>query len=215
MKGVKLVVFDMDGTVLDTLDDLCNAINHTLLEFGYPAREKMELVHYLGNGSRWIWENIFGDDDALIDKIMPVYSEYYKEHCAIATKPYDGILALIANLRKQGIKTAVVSNKPDFAVQPLCRQYFPGLFDFACGERQGIRRKPQPDSVFECMEQLKTDKINTIYVGDSEVDVATARNAGIPCIAVNWGFRTVAELKEAGAERIVDSVEELEKAISN
>ena len=137
MKGVKLVVFDMDGTVLDTLEDLCNAINHTLLEFGYPAREKTELVHYLGNGSRWIWENIFGDDDATIEKFMPVYSAYYKEHCAIATKPYDGILALIANLRKQGIKTAVVSNKPDFAVQPLCVQYFPGLFDFACGERQG------------------------------------------------------------------------------
>lgn len=213
MKNVKLVIFDMDGTVLNTLDDLCSAINHTLVEFGYPAREKTELVHYLGNGSRWIWENIFGNDDALIEKIMPVYSEYYKNHCAIATKPYDGIVDLIKDLHKAGIKTAVVSNKPDFAVQPLCQKYFAGLFDFACGEREGIRRKPFPDSVFECMKKLGANRENTIYVGDSEVDVATGKNADILCIAVSWGFRTVGELKKAGAKIIVGGVKELKENI--
>lgn len=209
MKDVQLVIFDMDGTTLDTLQDLVNAVNHTLVEFGYPERPKSELVHYFGNGSRWVWENIFGDDDAIIDKVLPVYNAYYKEHCAIETKPYDGILDLLKTLRAKGVKTAVVSNKPDFAVQPLWQQHFPGLFDFACGERQGIRRKPYPDSCFEVLKKLNIPKEKAIYVGDSEVDVKTGLNADMPCIAVTWGFRTVPELKAAGAIVIVDTTEEL------
>ncbi len=213
MKDTKLVIFDLDGTVLDTLQDLVNAVNHVLLQFGYPAREKSELVHYFGNGSRWIFENIFGDDNVTIDKLLPVYNGYYKEHCAITTKPYDGVLSLIADLKKAGIKTAVVSNKPDFAVQPLCKEYFAGLFDFACGEREGIRRKPYPDSCFEVLNKLQIDKQNAVYVGDSEVDVQTAVNAGLSCIAVSWGFRSVEELKKAGAKIIVNTVTELRNKI--
>lgn len=213
MKDVELVIFDMDGTTLDTLDDLVNAVNHTLVEFGYPERTKAELVHYFGNGSRWVWENIFGDDDATIDKILPVYNAYYKDHCTTFTKPYDGILDLLKTLRAKGVKTAVVSNKPDFAVQPLWQRHFPGLFDFACGERQGIRRKPYPDSCFEVLKKLNVSKEKAIYVGDSEVDVKTGQNAGMPCIAVTWGFRTVPELKAAGAEIIVDTPQELMNCI--
>ena len=211
--NIKLAIFDMDGTVLNTLQDICDAVNHTLAEFGYEKRSYSELIHYLGNGSRWIWENIFGDNDELIDRIMPVYGDYYKEHCALATKPYKGILEMFASLRRQGIKIAIVSNKPDFAVQPLCQQYFAGLIDFACGERQGIRRKPAADSVLECLKKLQVNKEEAVYVGDSEVDVATACNAGLECLAVSWGFRTVEELQKAGAKKILHKVEDLEKEI--
>lgn len=211
--SIKLAIFDMDGTTLSTLEDISNAVNHTLQEFGQPTRPNTEIVNYLGNGSRWLWENIFPGNDELIDKYLAAYSAYYKEHCTIHTKPYDGILDLLMNLRNQGIKVAIVSNKPDFAVQPLCQEHFSGLIDFACGERQGIRRKPYPDSVNECLNKLKIDRAEAVYIGDSEVDVATAKNSGLECLAVSWGFRSVETLKKAGAKKIFATVEELEKEI--
>ena len=211
--SIKAAIFDMDGTTLSTLDDIANAVNYTLGQFGQPARPKEEIVKYLGNGSRWIWENFFPGDDDRIDRYLAVYSEYYKGHCAICTRPYDGILDMLRNLRNKGIKVAIVSNKPDFAVQPLCQEHFPGLIDFACGERPGIRRKPHPDSVYECLNKLGVDRSEAVYIGDSEVDVDTAKNSGLPCLAVSWGFRSVETLQQAGAEKIFSNVKNLEKEI--
>ena len=210
----KLVIFDMDGTILDTLADLYAAINHSLAHFGLPQRSLPEVRSFLGNGSRRLVELSVPQDTnkaraALIEELLNYYSAYYKAHCAEKTQPYDGITSLLAELRGSGVLTAVVSNKPDFGVQKLCAEYFAGLFDFYCGEREGIRRKPAPDSVLEALYRLNVRPQDAVYIGDSEVDVATAVNAGLDCIAVSWGFRDMPVLQAAGARTIVSSVENL------
>ena len=214
MSNYKLIIFDMDGTILDTLADLANAINHTLKHFGYPTRSQCEVRSFLGNGSRYLVEHALPADKAvvaeLVDQILAYYSAYYKEHCAIYTKPYAGILELLAKLREQKRLIAVVSNKPDFGVQALCQCHFPGLFHFACGERVGIRRKPAPDSVKEVLRTLQIQPNEAVYIGDSEVDIATAKNAGLDAVIVTWGFRDKDQLIEAGAPRLAASVKELE-----
>lgn len=210
MAKYKLVIFDMDGTVLNTLDDIADAVNYTLEHFGYSTLSKEKICCYLGNGSRWIFEQMFGADNTeVIDKLLPFYLDYYKEHCAIHTKPYPGILDLMEKLHEIGIKVAIVSNKPDFGVQSLCQEHFPGIIDFACGERKGIRRKPAPDSVREVLSKLQFENSDAVYVGDSEVDIATAKNSGLDCIIVSWGFRNKEELIRSEAKLIVDSVEQL------
>lgn len=214
MNNYKLIIFDMDGTILNTLADLANAINHTLEHFGYPTRSQSEVRSFLGNGSRYLVEHSLPADKAvdaeLVDQTLAYYSAYYKEHCAIHTKPYSGILELLAKLREQNKLIAVVSNKPDFGVQSLCQCHFPGLFHFACGERQGIRRKPAPDSVLEVLKKLQLQPQDAVYIGDSEVDIATAKNAGLEAIIVTWGFRDKDQLIKAGASRLAASVKELE-----
>lgn len=208
----KLVVFDMDGTILDTLADLSAAINHTLSCFGLPQRSREEVRGFLGNGSRRLVELSApqGTPASRVDELLAYYSAYYKEHCAVHTCPYNGVPELLRVLRQRGVLTAVVSNKPDFGVQKLCAQYFAGLFDFYCGERAGIRRKPAPDSILEVLRRLGVRPEDAVYVGDSEVDVAAAANAGLNCLAVSWGFRSVTELQAAGARDIVNSTGELQ-----
>ena len=207
----KLVIFDMDGTILDTMEDLQDAANVTTDCFGYPrvGRERIRLG--LGNGARHLVESILpeGTAAAEIDRVLSFYAPYYKEHSQVKTCPYAGIPELLQALRQAGVQTAVVSNKPDFAVQSLCKYYFSGLFDFFCGERQGIRRKPFPDSVNEVLKKLQIDRGSAVYVGDSEVDFQTGLNAKMDCITVDWGFRTEAELRDAGAQIIAHSVKEL------
>lgn len=207
----KLAVFDMDGTILDTLEDLKDSVNYALSECGYPKRTYDEVRGFVGNGIRKLIERAVpkGTEIADIDRVHEVFTGYYKLHCADKTKAYDGIKPLIEKLRANGIKTAVVSNKADYGVQELCKQYFDGLFDYAVGEREGIRRKPAPDSVNEALRVLGIDKSEAVYIGDSDVDFETAVNAGLPCISVLWGFRDEEFLREKGAKLFVHDPAEI------
>ena len=191
------VLFDMDGTVLDTIQDLTDSTNATLTHFGYPTRTTKEICSYIGNGAwRLIRGAVPGEvADAQVDAVLAWYQTYYKTHCQIKTKPYDGVLEALADLQKD-FAVAIVSNKPDGAVKALADQYFPGMY--ALGESPACPRKPAPDMLYQAMKALDVEKC--IYVGDSEVDVMTAKNAGVPCLSVTWGFREVPELEAAGAE---------------
>lgn len=211
----KLAIFDLDGTILDTLEDLADSVNYALAKSGFPLRTIDEVRRFVGNGIRSLMERAVpqGTEIAAIDVVHRDFTAHYKVHCADKTRPYDGINELIMRLREAGCKTAVVSNKADYAVQELCVQYFPGMFDFVVGERAGIRKKPAPDSVNEVLSVLEMEKENSVYIGDSEVDLATARNACMSCIAVSWGFRTVDVLKENGAELIVSEPENIAEII--
>lgn len=207
----KLAVFDMDGTILDTLEDLKDSVNYALAECGYPQRTYDEVRRFVGNGIRKLIERAVPDGVSVsdIDRVHEVFTGYYKVHCADKTKAYDGIKPLLEEFRANGIKTAVVSNKADYGVQELCKEYFDGLFDYAVGEREGIRRKPAPDSVNEALRVLETDKSEAVYIGDSDVDFETAVNAGLPCISVLWGFRDEEFLRSKGASLFVREPSEI------
>ncbi|MCM1157207.1 MAG: HAD-IA family hydrolase [Clostridium sp.] len=202
----ELVIFDMDGTILDTLEDLADAMNTVLRKFGYPEHSVEEIRRFVGNGIRKLVERAVPEGISVdtLEEMYGKFMEYYQEHCADKTKAYDGIPELLNTLRKAGCKTAVVSNKADAAVKELCRQYFDGCFDFAVGERSGILKKPAPDSVNEVLRQLDVEAGKAVYIGDSEVDIATAENAGIDSIIVSWGFREKEFLLKQGAKIIID-----------
>lgn len=201
----KLAVFDMDGTILDTLEDLKDSTNFALENCGYPTRSYDEVRRFVGNGIRKLIERAVPEGLTVeqIDRVHEVFTEHYKVHCADKTKAYDGIKPLLEKLRASGVKTAVVSNKADYGVQELCKEYFDGLFDYAVGEREGIRRKPAPDAVNEALRVLGIDKSEAVYIGDSDVDFETAKNAELPCISVLWGFRDEEFLREKGATLFV------------
>lgn len=191
----KLAVFDMDGTILNTLEDLTDALNFTLKKQGFPTRSVPEVRSFIGNGvgkliKRGAPTNT--DDETLFAMYLD-FKDYYKAHKADKTAPYDGVeellIALRSDLRNAKIKTAVLSNKADFAVKELCDTYFKGLFDLSLGERDGVPRKPDPAAVFEIMDFLGVKGSETVYIGDSEVDLETARRAGIDCIIVDWGYK--------------------------
>ena len=207
----KLIIFDLDGTILNTLEDLADSTNYALVMNGFSERTMEEVRTFVGNGIGKLIERAVpaGTGAEVVNKVLADFTEYYGKHCADKTRPYDGIPELINVLRERGYQTAVVSNKADFAVQELCEQYFSGLFDFVVGERKEIRRKPAPDSVLEVLERLHVEKEDALYIGDSEVDVQTAENAGIHQISVEWGFRTRDVLLSCGAEHIVMKPEEI------
>ena len=186
------ILFDLDGTLLDTLEDLYDSVNATLRHFGYPERSLKEVRRFLGNGA---WDLITRSVPEGVDatEAFDYYQPYYREHCQIKTKPYDGIMEALAVLGEK-YPIAIVSNKPDAAVKTLCEQYFPGIF--ARGESTDCPRKPAPDMVYKAMAEIGVEKC--IYVGDSEVDVLTARNAGVPCLSVLWGFRDREEMEAVG-----------------
>lgn len=207
----QLVIFDLDGTLLDTLDDLADAVNWALKQEQLPRRTREEVRAFVGNGIRNLIERAVpaGTEAAQTDRVFAGFKARYAGHCADKTRPYPGILELLARLRAEGIRTAVVSNKADFAVQTLCRDYFPGLVDCAVGERAGIPKKPAPDSVQEVLRALEIPREQAVYVGDSDVDVLTARNAGMDGILVLWGFRDRQTLERAGAKTFAATAEEL------
>ena len=211
----KLAIFDLDGTILDTLEDLADAMNYALGEHGYPGRTIEEVRRFVGNGIRKLIERAVpaGLAKEEIDRVHETFSAYYQQHCADKTRPYEGVLPLLERLRAAGCLTAVVSNKADAAVQPLCRRYYNGLFDYAVGERTGIRRKPDPDSVQEVLRRLQVEAADAVYIGDSEVDIQTAKNAGLDSIIVTWGFRDRDYLESQGGRRFVDRPEEIEQLI--
>lgn len=210
-----LAIFDLDGTVLDTLDDLADAVNHVLSEFGMPKRSPSEVRDFTGNGAFRLIELCVpqGTPTETVGKVFDAYREYYATHSDIKTAPYKGILEMLAKLRGAGYKTAVLSNKPDAPVVTLCEKHFGSLFDYAAGEKEGVARKPAPDGIVPILEKFGTSADEVVYIGDSEVDIETAKNAGLRCISVDWGFRPRAELIKAGAERVVSTADELLEAL--
>lgn len=205
----------MDGTILDTLDDLTDTLNMSLAEVGMPVRTKDEVRSFVGNGVGKLLERAVpqGTTEEEMAALAGAFRKNYAVHCADKTKPYDGVPELIAALRAAGLKTAVVSNKVDFAVQTLAEGYFKGLFDMAVGEREGVRRKPAPDSVNEVMRTLGIPQEKTVYIGDSDVDADTARNACVDFVGVEWGFRPREVLLEHGATVTVKTADELRRAV--
>ena len=213
----KAVLFDMDGTVLNTLDDLTDSMNHVLAQFGFPEITTAYAASILGNGAACFLDGSIPKDTPreLRDQMLATFIPWYKDHCQIKTAPYPGIITLMEALRDAGVRLAVVSNKPDSAVKPLAAQHFPGLLDFAVGESAAVRRKPDPDTVFAALRALGVSQEESVYVGDTEVDLKTAENAGMDCAAVTWGFRTVQQLKALGAKHIFDSAEALGEFLLN
>ncbi|MBR0400179.1 MAG: HAD family hydrolase [Mogibacterium sp.] len=228
----KAAVFDMDGTILDTVEDLRDALNHSLSRFGHRADFTAEdTCAFFGSGALTAVKRALAAESGLAyedllrigtpdepelpydlktaEEILDYYKPYYAEHCAIKTGPYPGITKLLSDLRAAGIKTAVVSNKPDEAVQTLCRDYYEGCFDHAAGEKAGIRRKPAPDMIDAALKDLGIDAKEAVYIGDTEVDIETAANSKLDCICVEWGFRPRRHLEACGAEMIVASCDEL------
>lgn len=208
-------VFDLDGTLLDTLGDLRDSVNYALEKNGFPKRSTEEIRSFVGNGIRLLIERAVPENTSTVetDKCFADFKVHYADNSAVLTKPYEGITALLKELKKNGMKTAVVSNKADFAVKSLIDVYFPGLFDCVLGEREGIRRKPAPDSVFAAIKQIGADIKKCIYIGDSDVDVMTANNSGLPCIAVTWGFRDKDVLEKLNPEYIIDTPEKISEII--
>lgn len=207
----RLVIFDLDGTLLDTLEDLADSVNFALRQHGFPVRTISEVRTFVGNGMQKLVERAVPEntDVQTVQEVLKQFQAYYAAHCTCKTKPYDGILPLLQKLRERGIRTAVVSNKGDFAVQALCADYFPDLLDFAVGEKEGIRRKPWPDSVMAVLAHFQAAAEEAVYVGDSDVDIETAQNVGIDCISVTWGFRDEAFLRAHGAVRLVSRPEDM------
>ena len=201
------VLLDMDGTLLDTLADLHHAVNHALASCGYPARTLEEVCRFVGNGARQLIRLATpegGDQEAVMATFIP----YYAENCNCLTKPYPGIVEALAVL-KEKYALAIVSNKPDVAAKELAQIYFPGIY--ALGESPACPRKPAPDMVFQAMKDLGAERC--VYVGDSDVDIRTAENAGVPCLSVTWGFRGQEELLAAGARHFCHDPADLPNAI--
>ena len=205
------VLFDMDGTILDTLDDLTDSVNHTLRQLGFPERTREEVRAYLGYGSRYLIERALGAEAGpkTVDEAFRIYRAWYGEHTQIKTKPYGGITDVMRALRTRGIRVAVASNKPEAMVKKLCEYHFPGLVDVAVGDVEGRARKPQRDMIDAVLAALGISRCGAVYVGDTEVDVQTAQNANLPVIAVGWGFRSKEQQAEAGATVFADTPDEL------
>ena len=201
------ILWDLDGTLLATLEDLADGVNYTMTQFGYPTRTLQEVRCFVGNGARRLIERAV-PEGADVDEVLNVFRTYYDAHCQIKTKPYDGIMEALAELGEK-YPMAVVSNKPDSAVKSLCAQYFPGLY--AMGESADCPRKPAPDMVFKAMEAIGVERC--IYVGDSEVDVLTAKNAGVPCLSVLWGFRDREEIGAEGGNHFCETTAQLKEKL--
>lgn len=197
------VIFDLDGTLLDTLEDLTDATNAALAAFGYPRRSLEEVRQFVGNGAARLIA-LAVPEGADPEPVLAYFREYYDAHCRIKTGPYPGILEALSQIARS-CPVAIVSNKPDSAVKALCADYFPGIF--ALGEHPGCPRKPAADMVLKAMDTIGAK--TCVYVGDSEVDLETAKNAGVPCLSVLWGFRDRATLEQAGATHFCTSAEEL------
>ena len=201
MKNITTVIFDMDGTVLNTLDDLTVSCNYVLEKFGFPGHTVSEYRRWFGNGIREAFVQALpeGTPESVIDEMLPIYRQHYDKHCLDKTGPYDGILDLMKALSADGFKMAIVSNKIDSAVKELNNRFFSDYVSVAIGEKEGINRKPAPDTVIQALKELGSTKEEAVYVGDSEVDFQTAVNSELPCISVLWGFRDKDYLEEIGA----------------
>ena len=201
------LLFDLDGTLLDTLGDLRNSVNFALSQFSYPQRTLAEIRSFVGTGARNLSRLSMPEGCDNVDEVLAAFQAHYKDHCNIETGPYAGIPAALEELKD--IPMAIVSNKPDYAVKELAAIYFPGIY--ALGEVAGIPRKPAPDMLYKAMADIGVEKC--IYIGDSEVDVTTAHLAGLPCLSVTWGFRDRDTLAQAGAAHYCDDPADLPRCI--
>lgn len=208
---MQTVIFDLDGTLLNTLEDLTDSVNLALQAQGFPPRTLEEVRSFVGNGVKKLISRAVpqGTSPEVVERCFESFRNYYGQGMENKTKPYDGILPLLESLKNQEISMAVVSNKYDPAVKHLCQKYFPGLIQVAIGESEETPKKPAPDGIYAALSQLNRPIETAFYVGDSEVDVETAKNAGMKCIAVTWGFRDRKTLEKAGADIILDRPEDI------
>lgn len=211
MKEYNTYIFDLDGTLLSTLDDLAASTNYALRTFHLPERSIDEVRRFVGNGVRKLIERAVpeGEQHPQFEQILDTFRQHYLLHSLDATCPYEGIVETLSALRQRGKRVAVVSNKFYAATAELCRHFFGDIVEVAIGEREGIRKKPAPDTVLEALRQLGEGKEGAVYVGDSEVDLATARNCSLPCISVLWGFRDRDFLLAHGATTFISRPAEL------
>lgn len=207
----KAIIFDLDGTLTDTLYDLMLSTNHALRQMGWPERTLDEVRQFVGNGVRRLMEQAVPSDteEEEFEECFAIFQEHYVEHCQDHTALYEGIAPLLGELKSRGYKLAIVSNKLQPGVDELYQAFFRDTIQVAIGERPDVRRKPFPDMVELAMKELGVQPGECIYVGDSEVDMATARNAGLPCISVLWGFRDKDYLREIGAFHMVQTPAEI------
>ncbi|MBQ9668383.1 MAG: HAD-IA family hydrolase [Prevotella sp.] len=207
MNEYKTYIFDLDGTLLNTLEDLAASTNYALRSHGLPEHSIDDVRRFVGNGVRMLMRRAVpgGEQNPLFEATFATFRQHYLQHSLDATRPYDGIMEMLDDLKHRGCRLAVVSNKFCAATEELCRHFFADLIEVAIGENEaaGIRKKPAPDTVFEALRRLGVGKDGAVYVGDSEVDLLTARNAGLPCISVLWGFRDRGFLTENGATTFV------------
>lgn len=212
----KAILFDMDGTLLNTLEDLYYSTNAALVAYGFPKRTIEEVRQFVGNGLRNLMRQAVpkGEENQYFEDCMRVFKEHYSVHLNDHTRPYPGILKMLQVLAAKGYVMGVVSNKPDFAVKDLAKRYFGKDILVAIGESEKVRRKPAPDTVEQAARALGVSMEDCIYVGDSEVDLETAKNCKIPCVSVSWGFRERELLEKLGAKEIADTTEELVKILT-
>ncbi len=209
---IKLVIFDLDGTLIDSLGDLTNAVEYALAENGYPPNPRDSYRYLVGNGALKLIERALpkGASEEEIKRVHKAFSERYREHCLELTKPYPGIEDMLRRLNESGIKLAVASNKPDeFSKQIVTALFGDDKFDTVHGKREGVPTKPSPDIIYSIMDELGVSAEETVLVGDSDVDVETAQGAGLKCIGCAWGFRGTDELRRAGADKIALNSDEL------
>ena len=209
--AINTIIFDLDGTLLYTIEDLTDSTNFALTKLNFPTRTLEEITRFVGNGVRLLIERAVpeGTDNNDIEECLNIFKEHYSKNMFNKTKPYPDIIEMLKNMKSQGYKTAVVSNKFDTAVKELCRKYFNELIDTAVGQRKNINKKPAADGVIEVMKELGVNKEQCIFVGDSEVDIQTAENEEIPCLSVVWGYKSIDFLYSNGAETLIYSPEEI------
>lgn len=213
MKKYETVIFDLDGTLLDTLEDLKDAVNYALRSMDMPERSLDEVRRFVGNGVQRLMELSVPDGakNPAFEETFALFKKYYGVHCNDKTRAYDGVLPLLRELKEEGYALAIVSNKLDSAVKELSEIYFEGLVKVAIGEMEGVAKKPAPDTVYKALDELGMSKKSAVYVGDSDVDVMTAKNSGLPCISVLWGFRDEEFLREYGAKQFARTPAEVKQ----
>ena len=205
------IIFDLDGTLLNTLEDLKNSTNYALKQFSYPEHNIEDIRKFVGNGVAKLIERAIpqGCDNPNFEKCLDIFKTHYSKNLLNHTEPYDGIIPMLTELQNKGFKIAVVSNKFDAAVKDLCKLYFKTLVPVAIGESENTRKKPYPDGVLKAIKELNSTVETSIYAGDSDVDVLTAHNAGLKCIGVTWGFRDLELLQATGADYIANTPHEI------